>query len=159
MFALLICLAAGIRPIITSSSDAKLSTVQALGKPGLVQTINYKTHSNWGEKARELTGGQGVDVVVDNVGPTAIVQNLFAIARRGVVSLVGFLGGFKVDEHPDVLGPVLLKNAVIRFVSHFGKILASGLLGANMSFSGELFRAQRLTCRTCASSWRRRKYS
>ncbi|CAG7939041.1 unnamed protein product [Penicillium olsonii] len=122
MFALLICLAAGIRPIITSSSDAKLSTVQALGKSGLVQTINYKTHSNWGEKARELTGGQGVDVVVDNVGPTAIVQNLLAIARRGVVSLVGFLGGFKVDEHPDVLGPVLLKNAVIRGITPGSKV-------------------------------------
>jgi NADPH:quinone reductase-like Zn-dependent oxidoreductase len=116
MFALLICLAAGIQPIITSSSDTKLSTAQALGESGVVQTINYKTHSNWEEKARELTGGRGVDVVVDNIGPTAIVQNLSSLARRGVVSLVGFLGGFKVDEQPEILGQVLMKSGVIRFV-------------------------------------------
>jgi NADPH:quinone reductase-like Zn-dependent oxidoreductase len=116
MFALLICLAAGIKPIITSSSDAKLSSVHALGKPGVVQTINYKTHPNWEEKALELTGGRGVDVVVDNIGPTAIVQNLSSLARRGVISLVGFLGGFKVDEQPEILGQVLMKSGVIRFV-------------------------------------------
>lgn len=126
MFALLICLAAGIRPIITSSSDSKLSTAQALGEPGVVQTINYKTHPNWGEKARELTGGRGVDVVVDNIGPTAISQDLLSIARRGVISLVGFLGGYKIDEQPDILGQVLMKSAVIKFVLCF--LIAEPLL-------------------------------
>ncbi|KAL3450335.1 alcohol dehydrogenase [Aspergillus insuetus] len=122
MFALLICLAAGIKPIITSSSDAKLSTAQALGNPGVVQAINYKTHPNWEEKARELTGGRGVDFVVDNIGPTAIVQNLSCLARRGVVSLVGFLGGFKVDEQPEILGQVLMKSAIIRGINPGSKV-------------------------------------
>ncbi|KAJ0413326.1 alcohol dehydrogenase [Aspergillus carlsbadensis] len=122
MFALQICLAAGIRPIITSSSDKKLSTAQALGDPGVVQSINYKTYPNWEEKALELTGGRGVDVVVDNIGPTAIVQNLSALARRGVVSLVGFLGGFQLDEQPEVLGQVLMKSAVIRGINPGSKV-------------------------------------
>ncbi|KAL2861881.1 alcohol dehydrogenase [Aspergillus pseudodeflectus] len=117
MFALLICLAAGIKPIITSSSDAKLAAAQALGDAGVVQTINYKTHPNWEEKVRELTGGRGVDVVVDNIGPTAIAQNLSSLARRGVVSLVGFLGGFKLDEQPEILGQVLGMSAVIRGIN------------------------------------------
>ncbi|KAL4925344.1 zinc-dependent alcohol dehydrogenase family protein [Aspergillus undulatus] len=114
MFALLICLAAGIRPIITSSSDRKLEIAQALGDPGVVQAINYRTHPDWDGQARQLTGGRGVDVVVDNIGPTAIAQTLSSLARRGIVSLVGFLGGFKMDEQPDVLGPVLLKSATVK---------------------------------------------
>ncbi|PKY05135.1 alcohol dehydrogenase [Aspergillus campestris IBT 28561] len=117
MFALLICLAAGIQPIITSSSDEKLETVRALGKPGQVKTINYKTHPNWEEEARRLTNGRGVDVVVDNVGPTAIAQSLSSLARRGVISFVGFLGGFNLDNQPDVLGPVLLKSATLRGIT------------------------------------------
>ncbi|KAL3490676.1 alcohol dehydrogenase [Aspergillus germanicus] len=122
MFALLICLAAGIKPIITSSSDTKLSTARALGDAGVVQTINYKTHPNWEEKARDVTGGRGVDVVVDNIGPTAIVQNLCSLARRGVVSIVGFLGGFKVDEQPEILGQVLMKSGVIRGINPGSKV-------------------------------------
>lgn len=116
MFALLICLAAGIRPLITSSSDQKLEIARALGNPGLIQTINYKTHPNWDEQARRLTGGRGVDIVVDNIGPTAIAQTLSSLARRGHISLVGFLAGFKMDEQPDVLGPLLLKSASIKSV-------------------------------------------
>lgn len=116
MFALLICLAAGIRPIITSSSDKKLEIALALGNPGVVQTINYKTHPNWDEQARHLTGGRGVDIVVDNIGPTAIAQTLSSLARRGHISLVGFLAGFKMAEQPDILGPVLLKSASVKSV-------------------------------------------
>ncbi|KAJ5920471.1 alcohol dehydrogenase [Penicillium verrucosum] len=114
MFALLICLAAGIQPIITSSSDKKLEIVRALGKPGAVQTVNYTTHPDWDEQARHFTCGRGVDVVVDNVGPTAIAQALSSLARGGLISLVGFLGGFNMDKQPDVLGPVLLKSARLK---------------------------------------------
>ncbi|KAE8333181.1 hypothetical protein BDV39DRAFT_166476 [Aspergillus sergii] len=116
MFALLICLAAGIKPIITSSSDRKLEIAQALGPPGVVGAINYRTYPNWEQEARQMTGGRGVDIVVDNVGPTAIKQTLSSLARRGLISFVGFLAGFKMDEQPDVLGPLLVKNAVLRFV-------------------------------------------
>lgn len=116
MFALFICSAAGVRPIITSSSDKKLEIARALGGPGVVGTINHKTHPNWEDQARQLTGGRGVDIVVDNIGPTAIRQTLSCLARRGIVSLVGFLAGFKMDEQPDILGAVLIKSAMLRFV-------------------------------------------
>ncbi|OOQ84190.1 putative zinc-containing alcohol dehydrogenase [Penicillium brasilianum] len=117
MFALLICLAAGIQPIITSSSDKKLEVVRALGKPGAVQTINYNTHPKWDEQARRLTRGRGVDIVVDSVGPTVITQSLSSLARGGRVSFVGFLGGFDIDKQPDVLGPVLLKSAILKGIN------------------------------------------
>lgn len=116
MFGLLICLAAGIRPIITSSSDRKLELALAVGKPGTIDTINYKTHPQWEKEVHRLTHGRGVDVVVENVGVTTISQSLSSLARRGTVSLVGFLGGFEVDRFPDMLGPTLLKTATIRYV-------------------------------------------
>ncbi|KAJ5151411.1 uncharacterized protein N7482_010663 [Penicillium canariense] len=117
MFALLICLGAGIRPIITSSSDMKLETAKAVDKPGAVDVINYRTHPNWDEEARRLTNGRGVDVVIENVGMTTVTKSLASLARRGTVSLVGFLGGFKVDQFPDTITPVLLKSATLRGIA------------------------------------------
>jgi NADPH-dependent curcumin reductase CurA len=65
MFALLICLAAGIRPIITSSSNKKLAIARSLGQPGEVDIINYRSHPEWDKRALHLTHGRGVDVVVE----------------------------------------------------------------------------------------------
>jgi NADPH:quinone reductase-like Zn-dependent oxidoreductase len=113
-FALLICLAAGITPIITSSSDKKLELAKDQGKPGEVETINYRTYPKWEEEALRITNGRGVDVVVDNVGPTQVEQSLACLARRGVLSSVGFLGGFKIDKTPDTFTPVLMKSLTVR---------------------------------------------
>ncbi|KAK4860886.1 hypothetical protein LT330_004617 [Penicillium expansum] len=122
MFGLLICLAAGIRPIITSSSDQKLELVRSVCKPGAIDTINYRDHPQWDEEARRLTNGRGVDVVVENVGVTTVSQSLSSLARRGTVSLVGFLGGFDVDRFPDTILPTLLKSATIRGIAVGSKI-------------------------------------
>ncbi|KAJ5771112.1 uncharacterized protein N7511_003163 [Penicillium nucicola] len=122
MFSLLICLGAGIRPIITSSSDQKLDLAKAIGGSHTVDTINYRDHPKWDEEARRLTNGRGVDVVVDNVGPSSIAQSLASLARRGTVSLVGFLGGFDTDKSTDAVLPTLLKSATIRGISVGSKI-------------------------------------
>ncbi|KFZ02042.1 hypothetical protein V500_00492 [Pseudogymnoascus sp. VKM F-4518 (FW-2643)] len=114
MFGLMICLGAGIRPIITSSSDRKLDLAKAAGGPDSVDTINYLTHPKWEEEVHRLTNGRGVDVVINNVGPTAMAQSLTSLARRGTVSLVGFLGGFDGSQFPDTVMPILMKNATIR---------------------------------------------
>lgn len=114
LFALLICLAAGISPIITSSSDAKLELVKALGtndRP--VLCINYRTTPDWDEEAIKLTNGLGVDVVVNNVGITSMERSFNALcATGGTVSLVGILGG-QPDEGkmPDCVMPLMMKNA------------------------------------------------
>ncbi|KAJ5826249.1 hypothetical protein N7474_003387 [Penicillium riverlandense] len=122
MFGLLICLAAGIRPIITSSSDQKLDQAKAAGGAGAIGTINYRAHPKWEEEALRLTNGRGVDFVIENVGPTSIAQSLASLARRGTVSLVGFLGGFDVDRFPDTILPTLSKSATIRGIAVGSKI-------------------------------------
>ena len=81
----------GCRVIATSSSDVKLERLGALGAEHL---INYKTHVNWGEQAFELTGGAGVDLVVEVGGPGNLPQSISALAVDGCISLIGVLTGW-----------------------------------------------------------------
>jgi len=114
MFALILCVAAGIKPIITSSSDDKLNEIKKLGsKENPVIGINYSTHPDWDVEAKRLTDGLGVDVVVNNVGITAMEKSINVLVRRGgTISLVGFLGGVAdQSEMPDCVMPLMKKTA------------------------------------------------
>lgn len=114
LFALLICLAKGITPIITSSSDDKLSGLQKLASPGKeVLTVNYRKTPDWAEEALKLTNGQGVDAIINNVGASSMDQNFKALKRFGTISLVGFLGGTP-DKMPDVTMQILTKSAHVQ---------------------------------------------
>jgi NADPH:quinone reductase-like Zn-dependent oxidoreductase len=113
LFALLICLAAGIRPIITSSSDKKLQDLRKLGDD--VRTINYKTTSNQASEVDRLTDGKGVDFVVNNTGPASIPEDLSFLRRRGgLVSLVGFLAGTNGDWEPSAIMGLMHKGAKLK---------------------------------------------
>ncbi len=102
IFALQFGLQAGARVIATSSSDGKLERVRALGA---WQTINYVTTPDWAERALELTGGTGVDHVVEVGGPGTTDQSIRAARPGGTVSLVGVLTGLgaRIDPHPVAL--------------------------------------------------------
>lgn len=90
IFALQFARALGVRPILTSSSDEKLERARELGADGL---INYREVSDWGAKARELTGGAGVDLVVEVGGAGTLDQSLKAVRMGGTVCLIGNLAG------------------------------------------------------------------
>jgi NADPH:quinone reductase-like Zn-dependent oxidoreductase len=93
-FALQLAHAAGLRTIITSSSDDKLARARTLGANA---TINYRTTPAWADETRRLTDGRGVDLVVD-IGGAATLNNAFRAARMGgAVALVGLIGGPKVE--------------------------------------------------------------
>lgn len=91
VFALQFAKAAGARVIATSSSDAKLERLRALGADEL---INYKENPAWGMKAMELTGGVGVDCVVEIGGAGTLDQSMLATRVGGHVALIGVLAGF-----------------------------------------------------------------
>ena len=80
----------GARVIITSSSDEKLERARALGAD---ETINYRQTANWGARVRELTGGRGVDHVVEVGGPGTLPQSIEAVRVGGHISLIGVLTG------------------------------------------------------------------
>lgn len=91
IFALQMAKAAGATVIATSSSDEKLERVQALGADHL---INYKEVQAWGPKALEITGGRGVDCVVEIGGAGTLDQSMLATRVGGHVALIGVLAGF-----------------------------------------------------------------
>jgi NADPH:quinone reductase-like Zn-dependent oxidoreductase len=90
IFALQFAKLHGATVIATSSSDEKLERAKSLGAD---HVINYKTTSEWHEAARKLTGGRGVDHVVEVGGPGTFERSLAATAVSGRVSLIGVLTG------------------------------------------------------------------
>lgn len=94
IFALQFAKLAGATVIATSSSDAKLEKLQALGADHL---INYKTTPAWGTLAREMSGGRGVDHVVEVGGPATLEQSMLAARVGGHVSVIGILTGLAGD--------------------------------------------------------------
>ncbi|KAF5580714.1 uncharacterized protein FSUBG_13318 [Fusarium subglutinans] len=116
MSALLICVAAGIQPIITSSSDEKLAAIKKLGSQ--VRGINYKTTQDQVSEVSRLTDGRGVDFVVNNTGPASIPQDIsFLRQRGGTVSLVGFLDGTGGDWQPAAIMALMGKSARIKGIA------------------------------------------
>lgn len=91
IFALQFAKAMGATVIATSSSDAKLERLQALGADHL---INYKQTPAWGAKVLELTAGVGVDHVVEVGGSGTLDQSMLATRIGGHVALIGVLAGF-----------------------------------------------------------------
>ena len=80
IFALQFAKAAGARVIATSSSDEKLERLRAMGADHL---INYRSDEKWGETARKLTDGRGVDHVVEIGGSGTLPQSIAACRVGG----------------------------------------------------------------------------
>lgn len=95
MAALQLAKAMGAQVIITSSSDAKLERARGLGAD---HTLNYRQTPQWGKQVRELTGGRGVDHVVEVGGPVTLAQSVEAVRVGGHIALIGILTG----RHGDV---------------------------------------------------------
>ena len=103
IFALQFALMNGAQVIITSSSDEKLAKARQLGAS---HTINYKQTPVWSKQVRQLTGGRGVDHVVEVGGTGTFNQSIAALKRGGQVSLIGVLA----QEGEVNILPVLMNN-------------------------------------------------
>lgn len=90
IFALQFAKMAGANVIATSSSDEKLEKLKALGADYL---INYRDTANWGDVARKLTGGRGVDHIVEVGGPSTMDQSMHAARVGAHISVIGILTG------------------------------------------------------------------
>ncbi len=93
-FALQLAKVSGARVIVTSSSDEKLERAKAMGADGL---INYKSTPKWGKEAKELSGGRGVDLVMELGGAGTLNESIKALTVGGRISLIGVLSGAVTD--------------------------------------------------------------
>ncbi|WP_437971988.1 NAD(P)-dependent alcohol dehydrogenase [Sorangium sp. So ce260] len=123
VFAIQLARASGARVIVTSSSDEKLARAREIGATDL---INYRSTPDWDARALELTGGVGVDLVVDMAGGD-LRRSVRALRPGGQVSLVGLLAGASAEL--DVV-PMLLRRARIQAISVGSRDMFEDLLRA-----------------------------
>jgi NADPH:quinone reductase-like Zn-dependent oxidoreductase len=97
MFALEFAHAAGARVIVTSSSDAKIERAKSLGAS---DGVNYKSHPDWEKEVLALTGGRGVNCVIENGGVNTLNRSLKCLAWEGKVALIGVLAGNEGHADP-----------------------------------------------------------
>jgi NADPH2:quinone reductase len=97
----------GAVPYATAGSDEKCAACVELGAEA---AINYR-RDDFAARLKDLTGGRGVDVILDMVGAPYVSRNLASLARDGRLVLIAFLGGSKV-EGVDLL-PVMTRRLVI----------------------------------------------
>ena len=90
VFAQQFCQVMGARTIVTSSSDAKLERMKALGAS---ETINYRSTPDWDAEVMRLTDGQGADRIVEVGGPGTLQKSIEATRVGGTIGLIGILTG------------------------------------------------------------------
>ena len=101
-FALQLAKQAGATVIVTSSSDAKLERARGLGAD---HGINYRATPDWAAAARALTGGRGVDHIIEVGGAGTLSQSLRALRPGGHLALVGQLSGAMASREQALDGP------------------------------------------------------
>jgi NADPH:quinone reductase-like Zn-dependent oxidoreductase len=123
LFAIQLASALGARVIATSSSDDKLASAAALGA---AETINYRTTPAWDEAARQLTGGRGVDHVLDVVGGDSLNRSVAATRVGGRVTVAGFIDGqsSNVDLMPVIFGRTRINGIAVGHLRAFERLIA-----------------------------------
>ena len=93
MTAIHLARALGAQVYVTAGSDAKCAACLAMGAAA---AINYRTQ-DFAAEVRALTGGRGVDVILDMVGAPYFQSNLRSLAVDGRLVQIAFLEGSKTD--------------------------------------------------------------
>ncbi|MET0210517.1 MAG: NAD(P)H-quinone oxidoreductase, partial [Burkholderiaceae bacterium] len=97
--AIMIAKALGSTVIVTAGTDEKC---EACLKLGADHAINYKT-SDFAEEAKKLTGGKGVDVVLDMVAGNYVAREIECLAEDGRLAIIAVQGGIKSEFNAGML--------------------------------------------------------
>ncbi len=92
--------------MVTAGSDEKGAACVALGAD---HAINYKTQ-DFKEEVKRLTGGKGVDVVLDMVAGAYIAREVECLAEDGRIVIIAVQGGTRSEANT---GLVLRKRLTI----------------------------------------------
>ena len=85
--------AMGAQVLVTAGSDEKCAACLALGAD---HAINYKTHDFQAEVKR-LTGGRGVDVILDMVAGAYVAKEIECLSEDGRLVIIAVQGGVKSE--------------------------------------------------------------
>ena len=85
--------AMGAQVIVTAGSNEKCAACLALGAD---HAINYKTH-DFQDEVKRLTGGKGVDVILDMVAGSYVAKEIECLSEDGRLVIIGVQGGIKSE--------------------------------------------------------------
>lgn len=124
LFALQFAKARGARVIMLSSQDEKLERARALGAD---EGINYKEHPDWAPLVQDLTGGVGVDLVIETAGAATFDKSLSTVRQNGTVFTIGFLGGAaaEIDLLKVISRAVRIQGSTTGSVAHLARAAAA----------------------------------
>src|ERR1700722_12463473 len=122
IFALQFALAAGARVFAITGSQAKVDRLERLGAE---HVIRYETEPEWSRAVLEVTGGVGVDHVVQTGGAGTIDESIKAAAVGGSISLVGLLtgAGGRLDMLPILTKTLRLQGVIVGSVEMFERMI------------------------------------
>jgi len=109
-FAIQLAHALGARVITTAGSQDKLDVCRSLGAD---VALNYR-EQDFVEEVDKATAGNGVDVILDNVGAKYLSRNLDSLATEGRLVVIGMMGGAKAELD---LGRLMTKRAAVMATS------------------------------------------
>ncbi|MHB1927686.1 MAG: zinc-dependent alcohol dehydrogenase family protein [Leptospirillum sp.] len=108
IFALQFASLAGCRTIVLSRSRAKLERARKLGA---TETVCTGDVPDWEKRVKDLTGGQGVDRIVEVTGGESLPRSLEAVRPEGQILVIGVLSGVETRVS---LAPILMKEIRLR---------------------------------------------
>ena len=110
LFALQFARLHGARVIVTSSGDEKLRKAMAMGAS---DGVNYKDTPDWDKRVVELTGGVGVDHVVEVGGSGTLGRSVQAVRAGGHIALIGVLTQGDFDPRPLLMRSIRLQGIYV----------------------------------------------
>jgi NADPH2:quinone reductase len=129
--------AMGATVLVTAGSDAKCQACLALGAD---HAINYRTH-DFAEEAKRLTGGVGVNVILDMVAGAYVAREVECLAEDGRLVIIAVQGGIKSEFNAGLVlrrrlqitgstlrpRPVAFKSAIAQSLrQHVWPLIAAG---------------------------------
>ncbi|KAL1745677.1 chaperonin 10-like protein [Schizophyllum fasciatum] len=107
--ALQLAVAAGAIVIVTSSSEEKLEVARRLGAK---HTVNYRQVPDWHEEVLKITGGRGVDHVIEVGGPGTLLKSVKSCVVGAKIHLIGFLAEGTLES--EILFEAIVKTLTLR---------------------------------------------
>jgi NADPH2:quinone reductase len=129
--------AMGATVLVTAGSDDKCQACLALGAD---HAINYRTH-DFAQEAKRLTGGVGVNVILDMVAGAYVAREVECLAEDGRLVIIAVQGGIQSEFNAGLVlrrrlqitgstlrpRPVAFKSAIAQSLrQHVWPLIAAG---------------------------------
>ncbi|MEP2379625.1 NAD(P)H-quinone oxidoreductase, partial [Parasphingorhabdus sp.] len=96
----------GLNVIVTCGSDQKCTAAKTIGAD---HAINYKTQ-DFVEEIKKITGGQGVEIILDMVAGDYVQRNLDCLKEDGRHVTIAVQGGLKAEIN---MAQVMMKRLTL----------------------------------------------